>query len=423
MITNGCHSRPLAIGTTFQFLVRSKFFFGLIIAALFTVAATPPPPQVSDEDTDLQYIHIMNLIDRADALRASGKTDAAKAKDREAYKALVIFQKIHPRWNTKTVDYRLTQVTEAIEGKKAETTEPSSPTKHVTKPPAKITSSSKSTVKLLDAGSEPRIALRLHPQAHDKQTLIATVKVTMDMPAMAAAGAPNIPPINVPADVSVDSVAPNGDITFDIVLGEPALATDGGLPPKQVAAAKKAFASVKGLAVTLMMSNRGSGRVLDVKPPPGAQPDFEQGIAKMQESISTMHTASPILALPEEPVGAGAKWQVQNTVTTNGMTVDVTATYQLASVQGDHITINKTVDFAMSGSPKAGAATPTPMPMGSMNLNGKMTGSSTMDLSKLMPLQSTWDGQFGMNMGMNGTANKTQSFAMKMDVSLSLEAH
>src|SRR5579862_2480827 len=98
MITNGSHSRPTAIGATIQFLVRSKWVFTLAIAALVTVAATLPPP-VSDENTDEEYIRIMNLMDRADALRATGKADAGKAKNEEAYRALMIFQKTHPKWN------------------------------------------------------------------------------------------------------------------------------------------------------------------------------------------------------------------------------------------------------------------------------------------------------------------------------------
>src|SRR5579862_6456444 len=109
MITNGSHSRPTAIGATIQFLVRGKWVFALAIAALVTVAATSPP-LVSDENTDDEYIRVMNLMDRADALRATGKADAAKAKDEEAYKALMIFQKTHPKWKSKSVEYRLNQL-------------------------------------------------------------------------------------------------------------------------------------------------------------------------------------------------------------------------------------------------------------------------------------------------------------------------
>src|SRR5262249_27681377 len=109
MITNGSHSRRTAIGATIQFLVRGKWVLTLAIAALVSAAATLPAP-VSDENTDQEYIRIMNLIDRADVLRATGKADAAKAKDQEAYRALVIFKKAHPKWNTRTVEYRLTQI-------------------------------------------------------------------------------------------------------------------------------------------------------------------------------------------------------------------------------------------------------------------------------------------------------------------------
>lgn len=423
MITSGRHSRSLTLSTTIQFLVRTKWVFGLAIAALLAVAATPPP-QVSDEDTDLQYIHIMNLIDRADALRASGKADAAKAKDIEAYKALVMFQRVHPRWYPKTVEYRLNELDQEIEGRPAETAEAeSAPKPHTNlEAPVKKSSSSKSAVKLLDPGSQPRKVLRLHVKPGDKQTMILTIKASMDMPAMAGRGAPGIPPLNVPADVSVDSVAPNGDITFDAVLGEVSLASSAGLPPQAVAQAKKAFGTVKGFTVTMLLSSHGDGRLLSIKAPPGAPPDMEQGISKAQQTISTMHTTTPILALPEEPVGPGAKWEVKTDVTTNGMAINTTATYQLESVDGDRISVSKKVDFSVNGSPTGPGVMPTPMPMGSVNISGDWTGTSALDLAKVLPTQSTSDIKLAMNMAPK-SGNATQSMAMKMDINFSLEAH
>jgi hypothetical protein len=428
MIINGSHSRRLASGAAIQFLVRARWFFGLAMAVFFTVAATPPSI-VSDEDTDQQFIHIMNLMDRADVLRASGKADAAKAKDEEAYRALVIFQKIHPRWYPKTVQYRLTEVTQDIEGKPAETSEPAATPKPHTnsEKPAKTgsspTASSTSSVQLLDPGSEPRQVLRLHVKPGDKQAVVLTVKMSMDMPAMAGPrGVPQIPPLTVPADVSIDSVATNGDITFDAVLGEVSLAGAGGLPPQAVEAIKSTFDSVKGVTVTMMMSSQGSGRILNIKAPPDAPSNIGQGVDKIQQTISTMHTATPILVLPEEAVGSGAKWEVKTSVTTNGMVVGQTATYQLASVDGDHISVNKTVNFTVSGTPSTPGLTPAPMPLSSMEMKGKMTGTSSIDLSKLVPTQATADLQFGMNMGMK-IANTNMPIAMKIAVNFNLEAH
>lgn len=426
MITSGSHSRPKAIGATIQFLVRSKWFLTIAIAAIATVAATLPPP-VSDENTDEEYIRVMNLMDRADALRATGKADAAKAKDQEAYRALVIFQKTHPKWNKTTVDYRLNQLVQEIEGRTAES-ESEAPTKSRGRTnleaPAKH-ASYKSTIKLLDPGSEPRKLLRLHPKANDKQSVLLTLKMTMDMPGMGGgAGAPNLPAMTVPADISIDSVAPNGDITFKAVLGEAGFATEAGLPPGAGDAAKKSFASAKGLALTVTMSSTGLGRIVDIDAPPGAPADTSESIAKMKQSLSTSHIALPLFVFPEEAVGSGAKWEAKTALSTNGMDMAATATYQLTSADGDHVSVSKTVDFTLKGSPQKNqqAAAAPMMPFGSVDVNGSMKGTSAFDLSKLIPLQSTSDIQVAMSMGMK-TPKGSQPMSMKMDINVGLEAH
>ena len=426
MITNGFRSRPLAIGALIQFLSRRKWIFTLAAAALVTVAATAPPP-VSDENTDEEYIKIMNLMDRADALRATGKPDAAKAKDQEAYKALIYFKRAHPKWNSTTVEYRLSELTTEIEGKPAESEAPTKTKAHTNlEAPAKHTSAPyKTTIKLLDPGTEPRKVLRLHPKASDKQGILLTVKLSVDMPAMAgAAGAPNLPAITIPVDISIDSVAPNGDITFKGVLGEGSIGTDGNLPPPAVDQAKKAFASAKGLALTMIMSSSGVGRVVNVEAPQGAPANMEQTIAAIKQAVSAVHTSTPIITLPEEAVGSGAKWESKTLFTTNGMDMAQTATFQLTSAEGDHISISKTADFTVKGSPQKiqQSSTPAMMPFGSMDLKGTLKGTSALDLSKVIPMQSTGDLELAMNMGIKSPKGN-QPMSVKMHINFSLEAH
>lgn len=417
---NGSLCRTSAIRAIFQIPASAKWLFTLLIAALLTMAATPTP--VADESTDEQYIQIMALIDRADALRTAGYTNAAKAKYKQAQTELYLFKRSNPLYSPKAVNYRLQEISNRLEARAPiPSSTPSTP-----KPKVKLeaaASSSKSSVKLLDPGAEPRKALRLHPQAGEKQAVLLTLKVNVDAPGMTGPKAPKIPEVTIPADVSIDKVAPNGDIDFDLVLGEVALATNASLPPQQAVAAKMAFATVRGLSLSMVMSSHGSGRLVDIKAPPGAAPQIEQAITKAKESISTMHTATPIFALPDEPVGQGAKWEVKTMIETNGMNMDQTSTFQLTSVDGDHISVSKTVDFTMKGTPKQGQSPASaPMPVGSMDMNGKLTATSAMDLSKLMPLQSTLDGQFDLNMSMKSPKGN-MPMAVKANLNLTMESH
>jgi len=144
---------------------------------------------------------------------------------------------------------------------------------------------------------------------------------------------------------------------------------------------------------------------------------------KAKEALASAHTSSPIFAFPAEPVGPGAKWEVKTNVKTNGMTVGQTAIFQLTSVEGDRISVNKTVDFTMNGTPQmnqnSGAMV---MAMGSMKIDGQLTGSSAMDLSKLIPTQANLNGQLAFNMSMKGPKGN-QPISAKANLSFTIESH
>jgi hypothetical protein len=417
MITNGFHSRPLAIGTTFRFLLRAKWSFCLIVAAILTTAATPPA--VYDQNTDEQYIHIMDLMDRANALADTGKADAAKAKYKEAYKDLLLFKRTHPKWNTSTVEYRLTEISAKIENRATNSvSEPVTKPKTNLEAPVNSTTASKSSVKLLEPGAEPRKQLRLHPKAGDKQTLILVVKMNMEMGGAAAGGSnaiPSIPPISIPADVTVQNVAPNGDIGYQMVFGEPAAADVPGTPPQMAQAMKTAFNGFKGLTTTILMSDRGITKKADVKVPADANPQVRQTMDQMKESMLSM--GSP---LPDEAIGTGAKWEVKAPVKSSGMTVNQVGDYQLVSVEGDHVSMSFTQSQSAANQKMQNSSMGN-VQMNVLQMTNGTTGNLAMDLSKLMPLQATMDSHTEMNSEITA-GGKKQPMDMKIGMNISIES-
>jgi hypothetical protein len=423
MITNGFRSRSMAIGALIQFLNRGKWVFGIAIAALLTAAATSPPP-LSDENTDQEYIRIMNLMDRADALRATGKADAAKAKDQEAYKALMIFKRTHSKWNSKTVEYRLNQLAQEIEGRPKESETPSKPKAHANlEAPSKHNStetiSSAAIVKLLEPGAEPRKALRLHVKAGDKQTVIISVKMnmSMDMPGAPGAGnaAPNIPALSLPADVSVQNVAANGDITYQMVFEEPGIAEDTNTSPQVAQAMKTALGGFKGLTTTAVVSDRGVSKKVDIKMPADANPQVRQTVDQMKENMMSMGSL-----LPEEAIGTGAKWEVKTPVKSSGLTVEQTTDYQLASMDGDHVSTTFT-QTQSAANQKMQNSSMGATQMNVLQMTNSMTGNVAADLSKLMPLQATMDGHTELNAEVTA-GGKKQPMNMKIGMNLTLES-
>jgi Family of unknown function (DUF6263) len=419
MIKSGSNPSLPAIHARIQSLIRWKWIFSLAIAALFSVATTALSDQLNPDE---QYIRIMAVIDRADALRAAGQLDAAKAKYREAQTNLVIFKAYNPLYNPKSVAFRLDEVTARIDTrpKVIESSAPKSNAALEAEPAPKTSSASKSSVKLIDAGAEPRQVLRLHVKPSDKQMVIMTVKMNIDTSGGAVGGtnasrSMDLPAMSLPMDVTIQSVAANGDISYEAVFEEPGVVSQTNTPPQIVQGMKMALGKMKGMTCTGVISSRGVSKSIEVKAPNEADPQVRQSVEQIKQSMRNVGTP-----MPEEAVGTGAKWEIKMPVKSQGMSIDQTADYQLASVQGDRV--NTTFTLTQSA---ANQKVQNPS-MGNVQLNllqftGNGTGNVTTDLSKLMALQATMNMQIDMNSEVT-MGTKTQPLSMKMGMDMTLES-
>ena len=363
-----------------------------------TIAATSPTNSQSPEE---QYIHIMAIIDRADALHKAGQADAAHAKYLEAEKALLYFKSANPLFFPKTVAYRLKEVTDLADVRPAvpEMTNSSSKMSLEAQPPA-----AKTNVKLIEAGAEPRAVLRYHVKPGDKQSAIMTWKLKMDMPMPAAApgGAaptvPSIPEISIPVDYAVQSIAANGDVTYTATMGEASIAQDTNTPPEVLQQMQTAFAGIKGASSTWVKTSRGASKRLDNKASATTNPQVRQMLDQFSESADIMN-----VELPEEAVGVGAKWEVKNTTKVQTATVAQTGTFELASVDGDKLGTKFDVTFDAANKGAAGA-----------QFTGTAGGTVNVDLSKVVGSSAK------LNMHMEAPMGKGQT--VKMDITMGIDA-
>ncbi|MEY4917960.1 MAG: hypothetical protein RL616_1873, partial [Verrucomicrobiota bacterium] len=221
------------------------------------------------EGPDSDYLVVYAVIDQADALNQKGKTSAAHAKYVEAQRALAEFQKNNSGWNNQMVAYRQKYLAEKISATSSEAATDSSSSS----PSAKNSVAAKSPVKLLNAGSEPRKVLRLHPAVGDKQTTTMTMKMAMTM----SAGGETMPAMDLPAmvmtmEVAVKDVSTNGEISYTVLYSE--ADTEAGKDAKSAASAalKSSMAGLRGMSGEGKMSDRGIVKSLEMKLPPEADP-------------------------------------------------------------------------------------------------------------------------------------------------------
>ena len=390
-----------------------RWFTWLLLA--LTLTLTPGLARADGPDDD--YLAISGLIDEANSLNDSGKTVEARAKYLEAERALAEFQKTNPMWNPATVKYRLNQLVEKVTGvstpppARPETKSASTAASRADEPAAARTAP-KVPIKVLSNGSEPRVALKFHPTVGDKHDMAMSLKMSMamtmagkDMPAM------NIPAMNMTIGTEIKDIAADGDITYVLIMKDATLADDPAAVPAVATAMKATLAKFNGITGTGKMTDHGIVKSIDLKLGEAVDPQTAQTLSQMKDSFN-----SSSFALPEEPVGAGARWEYKSRIKSQGMSIDQTINYELVSITGDQITLNTTLTQTAANQKITNPAMPA-LKVDLTKMTGNGTGKSTVDLSQMCPLSATLDEDIDIGMGLN-IGQQKQSMSMKMTMNI-----
>jgi hypothetical protein len=162
------------------------------------------------------------------------------------------------------------------------------------------------------------------------------------------------------------------------------------------------------------MDPRGRVTNATTKVPPTVPAQVAQMMGSMQQSLGQI-----VAPFPEEAVGPGASWDVATHASVNGITLDQTARYQLASIDGDRGTAK--ISLTQTAAPQEIKA--PGMPAGVVTKLRKLAstgaGTLTFDLGQLVPVAATMtvtsDTSMTVSMGGND-----QAIDMKMEMSMTL---
>jgi hypothetical protein len=394
--------------TSFR-ITRLLFLVILLFLALPTRA----------DDADDQYLRIFNLIEKADALNSKRQSEQALARYRDAQKALENFQKAQPAWNGQLVSFRMEYVAQKIaELAPKAAKSPNEETNQGTQPgqgDSNAAGSSAPDIKLLEPGSEPRKVLRLHPKPGDKQSVTLTLVMAMGIKAGETENPMKMPPMTMTMDSTVKDVSPEGDIAYEIVMGEAKVAEDSDAMPQLVTAMKAALGGAKGVKGAGVMSAQGVPKSNELDVPTGADAQLRQVMDQTKDSFKNL--SAP---LPQEAVGQGARWEAKQTIKSQGMTINQTITFQIASIEGDRVTATSTIT---QSAPNQKIQNPAMqgMKLDLTKMAGTGKGNITFDLGHLMPLASSMDSHTDLSMAMN-MGNQKQNMSMKVDLNLKMEA-
>jgi hypothetical protein len=232
---------------------------------------------------------------------------------------------------------------------------------------------------LLDDGHEPRRALRYpsDPPPPQKMSLSLHVAMKMEVP-----GSP-VPPVSMPGLrllIDLTGRDRDGEVRYEFTVTDADLTGAEAAHPSLVAAMRKGVGSLVGATGTVSVDPRGFQRELSIGLPSSLGQELTQFMNSAKLAIGQM-----AVPLPEEPIGVGAKWQVEETIAQEGIQVRQKTYYELLAIDGPRVQIRTQTVQSAEQQRAAVPGLPSGVSAKVVSLRGAGAGETEIDLRRLVP--------------------------------------
>jgi len=275
------------------------------------------------------------------------------------------------------------------------------------------------TVRLLDAGIEPRRALRYGAVNGFEQ--VANLRMTTELE-FGAAGQKMptaLPQTRMVIDAKVKAVSPSGETRLGLSIVEADLA-EGASPGATPAGEKLALVirGMKGLSGDKLVDARGVSHRFALVFPEGK--DDLMATAALKPVVQGFERAIDQMTVPfpEEAVGVGAKWEVVQKVADAGMALDQTTTFEIVGKNGGVVSLRYTVTLAAPPG-KLESAFAGGMAAEVLRLTGSGEGTIDTDLTKMLPAAMKGKSRIAMQLEIGAPGAKR---TLEVEMRLALEA-
>lgn len=271
-------------------------------------------------------------------------------------------------------------------------------------------------IKLIEAGSGSKQPLRFSVKKGQSQSTEMIMKMGMEtqvgpnkMPKM------DLPAIKMVMKMDVLDVAGDGsfDYGFKLVSAEPMKST-GPMAEMMMNAMSTALKGIIGLGGKGKMTNRGINKGMQLEMPEQMDPQTKQMLDSMQDSMSRM--SAPV---PEEPIGVGGKWSVEQKVEQNGISINQKTIYRVKSMDKGKVVLDVSVEMNAPKQLMKAPGMPPNMKVSLEKMTGVGTGETTLNLSQAMPAAAKADITTTMKANMD-MAGQQQPMNMNMSMELTL---
>lgn len=247
--------------------------------------------------------------------------------------------------------------------------------------PAAAEAPTKPVVTLIEPGAEPRQVLRLKPAIGLSQT--AKLRMVMGMSMKMEDN--ELPSQTMPAMVltytmKTTSVSPEGDIGYDLAFNACDVEENAEAPPQMIEMMKKALVPISKITGSGVVTARGFNQDVKLNIPSDLDPTSAGVMEGMKQQMGQL--GAP---LPEEAVGAGAKWTVATKLKSQGLVLDQVAKIELLSVTDSVAKMKMVMD--QTGAPNQTIKGPG-MPEGVSILVESLKSSGSGDVEQPMAAMS-----------------------------------
>lgn len=252
-------------------------------------------------------------------------------------------------------------------------------------------------VRLISPGAEPRTPLRyaLTPGS-------VTSDTTLDVTSKAAAISMAIPRITMTYDYVV---SPKQGAQWPVVATLKATKVDGGSGPAAALASmlRPKLKGLEGLTFTYQQDDRGKVSNMKSALADRRTPELEEILRTLQSSQAALS-----LALPEEPIGKGGKWQIITRAPDSGIDILQEVVCTLTDRKANAATIDMTIrQFAASDQMMSGNK-----PATIKSFDSDATMHTDGELTAVVPRTATMKQEFKVDAG-KGAIGAVNNVTMK----------
>ncbi len=272
-------------------------------------------------------------------------------------------------------------------GDEAAPSAPSAPAEPPAVPSVEIPDAT--TVRLIDAGSEPREELRFSAPVAERQTISLRQRTSLEV-LVDGQPVPKRPDIgwlvmslqaerqdSTSTDADANTAANTVRYTITLVGAD---VEGGSIDETAQQTIRERLRMGLGLRGDVERDALGNGRTLAVSPPPGidsAPPGVMAGVQLLVDAVG--------VPLPTEAVGIGARWEVVSAEDNQGARARLTRTFELLARDGAQLSLAVTIE--KQGAP--GTMRPPGLPPGAefevRQLAARGSGTVQVSLDALLP--------------------------------------